>query len=462
MKKYLHNFTPGSVFGSPSRAIKFRSFAAFVAVLVLTLSFVAVDSPSALAQDQQDSILGKVTNGTEGGVLPDDLEVILMSIDVANNQIIEQETTTVDEDGIFGFSNLVSGPGLAYRVVVNAENYTPSVDMSTVENWQNVRMSIYDETTSLDDITISSYVMMVPTIDARSRQAGVLTVINVDNRGDRIWIPDLSDPDLTGLDLLRFNLPEGYSDLAIESELPNGNVLEIPTGFALTNPVPPGEAAILISYIIPYEGDGFDFTLKLPYGADQVRTLLPDDAGEISAEGFGTPESVVVADNVFNQFEGDNYARGEELLISYSSLPQPTALQAVSDFFQGRTYVVVIIWIVGVALLAILGWAMYSSRKGSDQSADDDGELVSRADVLAEIAARDDEFEANKLDEDEDNEQRDELKRLILEFDEMETESEEPSDAGSDESEANGESDEVDDSDDSEESQDEKPKGSDS
>ena len=449
---YLDSNVPQRFF---ARAFNIRNVVVLTAVTILALAFVTAPQ-SAQAQDQQNSILGKVTNGTEGGVLPDDLEVILMSIDAANNQIIEQETITVDEDGIFGFSNLVSGPGLVYRVVVNAESYAPSIDMSTVEDWQNVRMSIYDETTSLDDITVSSYVMMVPTIDARSRQAGVLTVINVDNRGDRIWIPDLSDPNLTGLDLLRFNLPEGYSDLAIESELPNGNVLEIPTGFALTNPVPPGEAAILISYIIPYEGDGFDFTLKLPYGADQVRTLLPDDAGEISAEGFGTLESVVVADNVFNQFEGDNYAKGDEVLISYSGLPQPKLLQTVSDFFQGRTYVVVIIWIIGVAMLGILGWAIYSSRKRSHQYADDDGELVGRSDFLAEIAALDDEFEANKIDEDEYNEQREELKRLILEFDEIESDSEESSEEPSDEPQDEGESD------DTAVSEDEKSKGSDS
>ena len=449
---YLDSNVPQRFF---ARAFNIRNVVALTAVTILALAFVTAPQ-SAQAQDQQNSILGKVTNGTEGGVLPDDLEVILMSIDVAKNQIIEQETITVDEDGIFGFSNLVSGPGLVYRVVVNAESYAPSIDMSTVEDWQNVRMSIYDETTSLDDITVSSYVMMVPTIDARSRQAGVLTVINVDNRGDRIWIPDLSDPNLTGLDLLRFNLPEGYSDLAIESELPNGNVLEIPTGFALTNPVPPGEAAILINYIIPYEGDGFDFTLKLPYGADQVRTLLPDDAGEISAEGFGTLEPVVVADNVFNQFEGDNYAKGDEVLISYSGLPQPKLLQTVSDFFQGRTYVVVIIWIIGVAMLGILGWAIYSSRKRSDQYSDDDGELVGRSDVLAEIAALDDEFEANKIDEDKYNEQREKLKRLILEFDEIESDSEDSSEEPSDEPQDEGESDGT------QVSEDEKSKGSDS
>ncbi len=416
MSHFLPQHTSNYSIFAPARLL---SLAAIVA-LALAFMFQSVDLPAASAQDQPDSILGKVTNGTEGGVLPENLEVLLLSIDIASNQIIEQETTTVDEDGIFRFSNLVSGPRLTYRVVVDAGTYTPSVDMANQENWQNVRMKIYDETTSLDEITLSSYVMMAPTIDARSRQVGILTVINVNNYGDEVWTPDLTDPDLTGLDLLRFNLPDGFEDLAIESELPTGNILEIDTGFALTNPIPPGEAAILISYILPYEGDSFDFNLKLPYGADQVRTLLPDGGGTISAEGFGIPESVVVAENVFNQFQGEGYAVGDELLIEFSGLPQPTPLQQLSDFFKGRTYVIVIIWVVGIALLAILGYAMYSSRKRSDLTSDDDDELVDRTDVIAEIAELDEEFESGKIEEDEYNERRDELKRLVLEFDENE------------------------------------------
>ena len=396
-----------------------RIFAAsIVSALALAFLFQSIELNVASAQSPPESILGKVSNGTDGGVVPTDLQVILMSIDLGSNSIIEQETTTVNQDGIFRFDNLVSGPGLSYRVVVNHGTFTPSVDMANVENWQNVRLSIFDETKSLEDITVSSYVMMIPTIDARSRQVGVLTVINVDNRGDTVWVPDLTDPALTGLDLLRFNLPKGFSDLAIESQLPTGNILEIDTGFALTNPVPPGEAAILISYILRYEDDSFDFNLKLPYGADQVRILLPDEGGTISAEGFGAGESVVVAEKMFNQYQGEDYAAGVELLTTFSELPQPTTLQKLSDFFKGRTYVIAIISVVGIALLSILGYAMFSSRKNSDLSSDDDDDVISRADVIAEIAALDEEFEANNIDEDDYNERRDELKRLILELEE--------------------------------------------
>jgi uncharacterized membrane protein len=400
-----------------------RSLPTRLLALVLITSLLVMSQlqsaglPVASAQSPPDEILGIIINGTDGGVVPENMEVLLMSIDLASNQIIEQESTTVDEDGIFRFSNLVSGPGLSYRVVANAGVYTPSIDMGGVENWSNVRINIYNPTTSLEDINLDSYVLMVPSIDAKGRQAGILTVINVNNTGDRIWMPNIDDPNLTGLDLLRFNLPAGFTDLAVESELPPGYILEIDTGFAMTNPIPPGASAILVSYIISYEADGFDFTLKLPYGADQVRMLLPEDAGLIKAAQLGSLESVVVADNVFNSLEGINFAVDEQINVSFTGLPQPTALQSLSDFFEGRTYVIIITWVVGIVLLAILGYALYSSRKSSDLSSEDDDEFASRTDIVAEIAVLDEEYEANNIDEDDYNDQRNELKRLALEFD---------------------------------------------
>jgi len=91
-------------------------------------------------------------------------------------------------------------------------------------------------------------------------------------------------------------------------------------------------------------------------------------------------------------------------------------LQAVSDFFGGRTYVIVIIWIVGMTFLAILGYAMYSTRKNSNPASEDDDELANRDDIIAEIAALDKEYEADNIDEDEYNHRRDELKQLAFEL----------------------------------------------
>jgi hypothetical protein len=255
---------------------------------------------------------------------------------------------------------------------------------------------------------------------------------------------------------LRFNLPDGFSDLSVESELPAGNILQINTGFAMTNPIPPGEAAILMSYIIPYSGDGFEFTLKLPYGLDQLRMLLPDGGGTISGQGLGAIESVVVAENVFNSVEGNDYPAGDEIVVAFSGMPQPTILQSASDFFRGRTYVIVIIWIVGLALLGILGYAMYSSRReavgrgiempdlddlrGMDPETRRAKTAQLREMMVGELADLDDEFEAGDYEEDDYQEHRRELIRLLREFDEITSSYDrvesEPEEAESDKSES--------------------------
>ena len=76
---------------------------------------------------------------------------------------------------------------------------------------------------------------------------------------------------------------------------------------------------------------------------------------------------------------------------------------------------IVIIWVVGAALLGILGYAMYSSRKNAGRSSERDDEFSSRADIVAEIASLDEEFEGGEVDEDQYRDRRDELKRLALE-----------------------------------------------
>ena len=273
------------------------------------------------AQTSQTEITGKLINGTENGDVPANKEVLLLAIDLVNNQIIEEASTLTDENGIFQFKNIVHKPEVNFRVVANTGTHTPSVDMQLVENWQDVEIAIYEETASLEQIRIDSYVLMIPTINARERQAGVLSVINLSNTGDRVWIPDLKNPNLTGLDLLRFNLPLGYTNLSVESELPPGNILDIATGFAMTNPIPPGEATILISYIVPYEGDEFDFILKLPYGASQIRMLLADEAGSISSDKLDRTEPVSVADGLFNAIEGRDFIADERITISFRGMP---------------------------------------------------------------------------------------------------------------------------------------------
>ena len=116
---------------------------------------------------------------------------------------------------------------------------TPYVDVLPDNAEEEVTLTVYNSTTSLDEISVTTYSMVIPVIDGSTGVLGVLAAVNLVNSGDTVYLADLTDPALTGFKLLRFNLPEGYQELTVESDLPSGNVMEISTGFAISNPVPP-------------------------------------------------------------------------------------------------------------------------------------------------------------------------------------------------------------------------------
>ena len=386
-------------------------------VIAIFLTFDLARPVIANAQTSQTGISGKLINGTEGGDVPVNTEVLLLAIDLMNNQIIEEASTLADDNGIFQFKNVVHKPGVSFRIVAKTGTHTPSLDMQFVDNWQDVELTIYEETASLEQIRIESYVLMIPSIDARERQAGVLSVINLSNTGDRVWIPDLKSPNLTGLDLLRFNLPLGYTDLSVESELPPGNILDIATGFAMTNPIPPGDATILISYIVPYEGDGFDFILKLPYGATQIRMLLADEAGSISSDNLAPTGSITVADSLFNAIEGSDFIADEKITISFRGMPQPTPLQEISEFLNSRSYVYLLLGILGLTLITILVYAIFRSQRQA-KIHQDKLKMARRIKIIKEIASLDEEYENHNTNEIEYKKRRNELKQKVMAIDE--------------------------------------------
>ena len=157
-----------------------------------------------------ENISGHVVNGTAGATVPEGLEVVLLTLDESRAQIVGRDSAIVDEEGRFEFTGFATGPELTHRVAAADGLFTPSVDLSDQADWSNIELVIYERTKALDDIWVSSYSLLVPSIDARSRTMGVLGAIDLRNEGDTVWLPDLSDPALTGLQLLRFSVPAGF------------------------------------------------------------------------------------------------------------------------------------------------------------------------------------------------------------------------------------------------------------
>ena len=366
------------------------------------------------------TVTGSVVNGTDGASLPEELEVFLLVIDEDEEAIVERVSTIVDSDGDFAIDAPALGAGQFYRVVADDGVYTPYKDITNPNGEPPPTLTVFDRTTALDDIAIDSYGVVFPVIDPAARTIAVLAAVSLMNKGDKVFVADLADPALTGLKLLRFNLPEGYAALNVESDLPSGNVMEINTGFALSNPVPPGEWDLVISYTASYEQNTFSYPFRLPFGAQQVSFLIPEGQGKLTGLDLERVDTVVLNETTYVQYEGTDYARGTQLDVVITGLPNPGFDSQLLDFFRSTQFQIALAITVGLMLAGGLAAYMIVRRPASD-----DGDpmqnpasvSLDRTAIVAAIADLDRRHDAGEIDESSYIEERRRLMQSAIETD---------------------------------------------
>ena len=400
-----------------------RSFdAVLIAVVVVSFGSSIAVSVGAQSQGSTTEITGVVVNGTEGGEVPGEFTVFVLVIDESEEAIIERVETLTDADGSFSLEVAAIDDDQFYRVVVDDGIYTPYVDVLAEAADDPIILTVYDRTTSLDEISVTSYSMVIPVVDAESRVIGVLAAVNFVNSGDKVYLPDLTDPNLTGFNLLRFNLPVGYQELTVESDLPSGNVMEIGTGFAISNPVPPGEYSMVISYSVPFEDGELSYPMRLPFGAETVSIMLPEASGEITGLGLTRSEVVTIGDGRYVRYDGSNYERRAELGVVISGLPKPDLQSQVLDFFRSVQFMIAIVVSVALAMTGGIAYVVLIARRrqavatvGEPIGADDTDGV--RSSIVQAIAELDEMRELGKIAEDDYLAQRQRLVREAVNAD---------------------------------------------
>ena len=366
------------------------------------------------------TLSGSVVNGTDGATLPEELEVFLLVIDEAEESIIQRVSTIVDADGTFTIDAPELEPGQFYRVVADDGVYTPYKDITDPDVQPSPTLTVFNRTTELDDIALDSYGVVFPVIDPAGRSIAVLAAVSLNNNGDEVFVADLADPALTGVKLLRFNLPEGYAALNVESDLPSGNVMEINTGFALSNPVPPGEWDLVISYTATYDQNSLSYPFRLPFGARQVSFLIPEGQGELTGRDLQRVDTVVLNDTTYVQYEGADYERGAQLDVVITGLPNPGFDSQLLDFFRSTQFQIALAITVGLLLAGGLAAYMVIRRTVSDES-DPMPQTApgghDRMSIVAAIADLDRRHDAGEIDESSYIEERRQLMQSAIDAD---------------------------------------------
>ena len=90
--------------------------------------------------------------------------------------------------------------------------------------------------------------MSILTIDSNKKLISVITAIKLNNMNEEPFVPNFDVSKNNKMDFIRFSIPEGFSNLYLESTLPEGGFIEMNEGFALTASIPSGEQHLIFNY----------------------------------------------------------------------------------------------------------------------------------------------------------------------------------------------------------------------
>ena len=387
----------GAVFGLPVGMV--------VAAWPL-IALLAVVS-TAYGQESTAPISGYVVSGTAGAGAPQDIQVLLHVF--RENGGPEIRRAEVDSDGRFVFEEVAQKSVAGYTVSTTYLGIEYTVALTPEDDLASIRLSVYEVTTDLDNVSIAADFLLILGADAPEHSISLMEIVEVANLGDRVFVPGLAGDG--PMNFLRFPLPSGASDLEVQTELPEGEVLQVDRGFALTTPVPPGEHGVAFTYTIPYDGAALDISRSFIGGVGTFRVLMPRDVGTVSSATLTDQGDTTIGDTTFRLLEVGEVPPAGFVEIVLQGLPQPSIWQRLQKSFGVPSWALA----PAVLTLALLGLLIFGwRRRGLSAAVATGGQAQGRASLVEDIAALDDRFVRGEVDENTYRAQREALKVQLL------------------------------------------------
>jgi hypothetical protein len=374
-------------------------------VLTATICLLALTiNPTANAQETA-TVEASVTNGTAGAATPVGQEVTLHIFEAGGG--VQTLRSATDAQGLAAFENVPTGPDSIYALSTEYLGVTYSHRFDPSQGDLSPTLQVFETTGDLSSITVDSYLWYLRTIDGAKREISAIEVVSFTNREDRTFVPSINQP--AAINLLRFSFPSGAQGLQVDSDLPQGDVINVGTGFGLNSPIPPGEYQIAFAYQLPYDGQAFSLSKNLLQGATAFRVLLPQGIGVVSGPQLQETERAVIGDTIFRVWEAHGLTAPSTLSIDFSGLPQPTFWQRVQDgFTEGSHPYIAIPSFLGLGILALLAYALLRRQPQPTMS--------SSQHLLEEIARLDDLFESQAIEEAHYRQRRADLKQRLAQL----------------------------------------------
>ena len=379
-----------------------------LAAAVLVLLFVT-PAQVAAQSDERGTITGVVTNGTinepQQGV---EIRLLGGLQDEEGNFSQEiSEVATSDDRGRFEFKDLPSGEDRAYVLDAAFDGGSFPGGVVTIPSGGDIieiEQKVWDTTADPRAIVIQRNNMFVLQGDEGANVIDSYTIINV---SEEAYIGREAATRATSDDprapTLSFSFPEGAEGIQVaESDLDIPELLSTETGVGITSAVPPNETRITFAYGLRVNTGQVDLTR---------RALYPILNLGVFAEPPFVVDSTRLSEDGEVTIEGETYTRyrSKEDVTEGTSIPIIATAQADTD-----SALILGAIVAGGLLVALLALALVrrrAHRPAPAQKATSGDET--RDDLLVAIARLDLDYRIGKVDHDQWDAQRAELKSRL-------------------------------------------------
>lgn len=397
-----------------------------IALAILTLGLFLIPLPNAHAQSStQGKIEGIVVNATKDAALGStaNLTVTLMSLAQGATSIITQ-TTQTDAEGRFVFTNLDTTSTTRYLATTryaDVEYYSNILAFASDVTSLSTTISVYESTDNPDVVKILETHLIM---DVQAPWLVVQQIIVLENTSDRVYVNRANVPHPPTLLL---PIPTKAIDVQFDDQTVDQTTLRGEGVLTYTLPIGPGKDQIIFEYAVPYTAPKYEFNLPLFNDVGRLVLYLVDVGATIQSQQLspapnpmegtpGAPKLVVVA--------GEKLAAGTTVQAVLDKLPaasgpsSPTTTTTTAlPFGNTQTITVVLIALAAGVLAALIAYPLLRKRHHIEAEEDEEDDTRdARTELLKQIAALDDAFEAGEIGEAEYKAQRAALKSRAKEM----------------------------------------------
>ncbi len=339
--------------------------------ILFALFFFIIPAPLAHAANN-GRIFGQLLNGTNHNAPVVGQSVTLQMAQGDNAR--DLATIKTDAHGGFAFNGLATDKTLNYAIYTRyqgAQYYTSLIDLS-IKTVQQINLTVYEATTSTDQIAIVQATVLLHQPDAQVgvlsisevfffKNVGTSTYVGSLNASSRVPIyrgPSAGRPiDRARPNALLFTLPPGARNLSLDKGFDGYQAIQVDRGFASDAALPPGTSQFIFSFELPYATSNYDLSYDIVYPTVQFSLLLPPSVN-LNSNTLTSAGLITADQHPYRLFQAKDLLAGAHIQTQLQGLP----VTQTSPLNQRNIWLIVAV-LLALAILSATWFLLRSTRR---------------------------------------------------------------------------------------------------